>query len=875
MPLLSSAIPNLVNGVSQQAASLRLSSQLESQENAYSSIVEGLGKRAPSKHIKKLAATDVSSAYFHLINRDSTERYSVVMTNGDLFVYDLNGVAKTVAFPDGKTYLNTATPNTVMRALTVADYTFVLNTATVTAMAATLSASNLGKALVSIKQGQYSTQYFIKIGGVTVAAYTTSDTAVADLKTSGIANQLLNNMGLASKPYVTAASYVGSTKRLTQAGRFAAYTWTAGDIITISGGTRAKPGDYEVLSKVSNDTIELAAHPTTYNTPATNYDVADNTLVSPIPTTDIGTNYNFSRVGSTILITKRDGTAIDCTVEDSFGNRAMTVSTDVVQRFADLPTVAPAGFVTKIVGDTTSTSDDYYVKFVPYSATELFGNGNWVETVGPSVQTTINAATMPHILVREIDGTFTFRRATWTGRTVGDATSSPDPSFIGNELNDIFFFRDRLGLLSQENVILSVAGGFFSFFSQTVTTVLDSDPVDVAATHTRVSHLKHAIPFREELLLFSDQAQFVLSSSSILTPTSVTIDQTTEFEASLRARPVGAGNNIYFAFPRGSFAGVREYFVQRDSDTKDASDVTSHCPKYIPGAITKMAAATNEDVLVALSSTDQDGFYIYKYYWLNDQKLQSSWSHFGFEASSKVLSADFIESTLYMIVQRSDGHHLETMSFEPGQADTGSAYVSNLDRRLDETGVTSIAYSAVTGLTTWTLPYTITSTMKVVVRAGDATLREGTALNLASQGGTTITAVGDYTSTKVYIGQTYTMTVQLSEPVLREEARGGGQSVVSAGRLQIRNYTVVYNATGYFVTEVTPTGRTMSTKVFNGLTAGVSAIGNANLASGKFRFPVFAQSNQAVMVLESDSFLPCHFTGAEWEGHYTSRSQRA
>ena len=47
MGQISSAIPNLVQGVSQQSPSLRLSSQAEVQENAFSSLVEGLHKRPP------------------------------------------------------------------------------------------------------------------------------------------------------------------------------------------------------------------------------------------------------------------------------------------------------------------------------------------------------------------------------------------------------------------------------------------------------------------------------------------------------------------------------------------------------------------------------------------------------------------------------------------------------------------------------------------------------------------------------------------------------------------------------------------------------------------------------------------------------------
>ena len=49
MSLLNIPIPNLLNGVSQQPANLRFPTQCEIQENAYSSIVEGMGKRPPDR----------------------------------------------------------------------------------------------------------------------------------------------------------------------------------------------------------------------------------------------------------------------------------------------------------------------------------------------------------------------------------------------------------------------------------------------------------------------------------------------------------------------------------------------------------------------------------------------------------------------------------------------------------------------------------------------------------------------------------------------------------------------------------------------------------------------------------------------------------
>ena len=92
MPLVSGAIPNLINGVSQQPPSLRLPTQGEIQENGLSSVVRGLEKRPGTQHIAEIDTnfTD-SSAFIHTIQRDETEAYVTVMSDQSLKVYDLIG----------------------------------------------------------------------------------------------------------------------------------------------------------------------------------------------------------------------------------------------------------------------------------------------------------------------------------------------------------------------------------------------------------------------------------------------------------------------------------------------------------------------------------------------------------------------------------------------------------------------------------------------------------------------------------------------------------------------------------------------------------------------------------------------------------------
>lgn len=174
MSLLSQSIPNLINGVSQQPFTLRLASQAEEQINALSSVVSGMQKRPGLRFNAKFRNAPLSSAYIHTINRDARERYTVVIENGDLAVYDLQGNRQTVNFPQGKAYLNAADPEHDFSCVTVADYTFIVNKTVTVQKSAERSPRRPYEGLFWVKQGAYSSTYKVEVEGH-AAEYATLD----------------------------------------------------------------------------------------------------------------------------------------------------------------------------------------------------------------------------------------------------------------------------------------------------------------------------------------------------------------------------------------------------------------------------------------------------------------------------------------------------------------------------------------------------------------------------------------------------------------------------------------------------------------------------------------------------------------------------
>lgn len=565
-----------------------------------------------------------------------------------------------------------------------------------------------------------------------------------------------------------------------------------------------------------------------------------NALVSNAPSSI----FNIELFQNTIFIERKDGAGdFTLTVEDSRGNTFLKGFKEQCADFLDLPPTGKLGFKIKIAGSSKDQEDDYFV-----SLQDPQGSGTyvWREDLADDQHLGLDKATMPHQLVKQTDGTFVFQQGQWDDRTVGDDFTNPFPTFAGNKINDVFFHRNRLGFLSDENAIFSEAGEYGNFFLKTVLTALDSNPIDVAVSNNQVSILKHAIPFNESLLLFSDLTQFVLKSGDLLTPENVSIDVTTQFEASLRAKPVGAGRFVFFAFKRGAWSGVREYYVEQATDSNtNALDITAHVPQFLRGEIKKLAASSNEETLLAISADDPNAMYVYRYYWSSSEKLQASWSRWTFDG--QLLNADFNQSDIFVLIQRPDGVYLEriNLSRDITRAMTTTEFPVHLDRRVILQGAGA------------TLPYTATAVVYVSVNGK----------LLSASAVTSELAAGR----KVFAGIPYRFRYRFSEIVMKKE-----NEPITIGRLQIRNLAVVYFDTGYFEAHVSPKNRATSVVTFTGRVLGSvnNTLGSVPLETGTFRVPVLAKNDQVVLELISDSFLPCAFQSAEWEGYYVLRSGR-
>jgi hypothetical protein len=831
MPAFTSSIPNLLNGVSTQAATLRLVTQGDEQINGYSTLTKGLLKRPPSHLIRNIGAiAGASSAFTHVINRDAVERYVVFITNGDLRVYDLAGNQLTVNFPNGKTYLNNIDPKSGFAITTIADFTFIANKNTTVAMSNLRTPKRNPEALVNVLAGNYSKNYKVVVNGADAGHYQTGSGLVSASSPSGgdWEAQKADGRNIA-------------THRIAQALLFG--NLTTG---TLGGHT------------VTNGVSELW----------TGNGVS---IITRLAENLTSANWDLRRYDSAIHIQRKNTTDFTITVEDGFNGNAMVAIKNSIQTFSKLPVKAPDGFHVEIVGDNSNSFDNYYVKFVVNQSSNV-GAGVWKETTAQDILYRLDAATMPHVLVRESNGTFTFRQATWTDRLVGDEERSPTPSFVGQKINDVFLHRNRLGFLAGENVVLSASGDFFNFWRRTLTTVLDTDPIDIGPSFPKVSILRHAQSYNGDLLCFAESVQFRITGGDLLTPKSAAMRVLGEFAVDTNCKPVSSGAFLHWVGKDNDRAVVRELWLDETGTIQPPLEANSHCPDYVPKNIFKLTASTDLNILVGVSTTNQNRLYIYKYYWSGKEKPQASWSYW--DLGSTILSCDFIDTDLYLVLLSGADVRIVKIPCQVDAVDTGMSFQIYLDQRVELSGG---VYDAGADRTSYTMPYTVTSSVQAWTGySATGTYKPGHKLLIDSFTGTTIRLEGDTRNEEVYAGFPYTFRYRFSPLHVRRD-QGNGLVVITEGRTQVLRMRITFSDTAYFTTEVTPENNTKYTYTMNAWALDDPLLKTEELLleDGDYSFPVKCENTRVAIDIINDQAVPLGIISADWVGLWYPKTRRA
>ena len=334
----------------------------------------------------------------------------------------------------------------------------------------------------------------------------------------------------------------------------------------------------------------------------------------------------------------------------------------VVNNVSRLPVECKNGMIAK-VSNAFTDDDDYWVQFksnygdVEDDDDDAAASGYWQEVAEPGGDVTLNSNSMPHVIVyARKDGkpVFVVSPVKWVERTCGDEDFNP--SFVGNPISNVLFYRNRLVFLSQENVILSTAGDLFNFFPSSAIGVAADDPVDVSVSTNYSSVLQDGIVINNGMVLFSKYQQFLFSTSNdVLSPATAKVSEISRYEFESHSRPIGLGTNIGFvgpSTPSSDFFELTNVFNEGPVDIIQRSKIVS---RSLPNEI-DLIAESKETGVVFFGHFNKTYLWGYRYFKEGNQNdVQSAW--FRWELPNRLVNHFIIDGDYYAVVDR-DGDSL-------------------------------------------------------------------------------------------------------------------------------------------------------------------------------------------------------------------------
>ena len=642
-----------------------------------------------------------------------------------------------------------------------------------------------------------------------------------------------------------------------------------------------------IVAYMSKYTVTINGTDKTYETPK-NVDEADNLGI----TVDAGkiaqeltnlinaiSGITATQVGPGIYITGTS--AFTISTKGSATEEGLYAFQDQINVSARLPNQCENGYLVKLYNSEDIDADDMFVKFVTTNNAAR-GPGVWEETIAPGIKYEIDETTMPHQLVRQANGVFKYEPVNWTDRLVGDNTTNPLPSFIGQKLNNLFFYRNRLGFLSNEAVIMSKAGDYFNFFAGTAQVVSADDPIDLQATSLKPTTLNYVLTVSVGLLLFAPNEQFLLSTDAdILSPTTTKINTISAFECDSQTEAVSIGTGAGFISKSLLYVKLFNMLNVQKESASTIDEATQNVPEFVPQDIDTMVSSPALS-LVSMGKTGGSNLFQYRFFIQGENRVQT-W--YKWEITGKLLMQFFDKSTFYVVSYDSTNVYLT--SYDLSQS-TDEGYLTlptgeKTDVCLDMFNINPYrTYSPSTKKTTVNLPFDHITGKKLAVIVlgtyiGDTIAATDEAVGSVlypTVSSNQVTLDGDYRGRDLIIGYVYDMTVEL--PKFFYTIRDGNRSISdNTSDLIVHRIKVATGLSGPISYQINITGKDDWTNVVNVTLPNTYVLNNVNLASDAVHdVPIYQRNDNLSIKIIGDTPFPVSLLGLDWEGNYNRRFYR-
>ena len=588
--------------------------------------------------------------------------------------------------------------------------------------------------------------------------------------------------------------------------------------------------------------------------------------------------------------------AFDIDAKGGLNNTAIEVFEDEVEDATKLPLESFTGHHVT-VSNSSNAEDDYHLQFIAYDTTLNRGRGYWEETIARDVSPGLDASTMPHQLENTGSTTFEFNPITWTARQAGNDVTSPLPSFIDKKITATFFYSNRFGLLSQDNVFFGVANDAYNFFVKSALTQIDSDPIDLNVASIRPVTLSAVLPSPQGLMLFSERQQFhvLATDSSTLTPTTTIIRALSNYEMAPDIAPVDVGVNSAFV---NRVPGYSKLFSLQLRDVEQPPlvvDISKIVLEWIPDTVDGLTVSPQNSVIMLIDRSTSY-LYLYRYYNNGEKDIFQAWTKW--QLPGTIQTADIINDSVVIVSQHEDEYTIGKIILD--EIPTGSSVVGTTsitgNTCLDmatrpvqpAVGVNAVVYDSTNEVTKIYTPYTPIQQKEAIMLLSVPEADVGTAAAVDADAGLYLAATerteistgyryfevkGDYTSYAdgIVIGYGYDFEVTMPKFYYKREPTTSDYTAT----LTISRVTFSIGRTGPVLFKVKAAGSDEWKNVEYVTDAGTYVADSSPIAQEhQFTIPIHQRNTNFELKVTSNYPYPVSLVSMTWEGIYSPRFYR-
>ena len=589
--------------------------------------------------------------------------------------------------------------------------------------------------------------------------------------------------------------------------------------------------------------------------------------------------------------------AFEIDARGGLNNTALEVFEDDVTDVSKLPLESFTDHNVRVL-NSNSAEDDYHVKFVAYDTTLNRGRGYWEETVARDVSAGFDVDTMPHELANTGATTFTFDTINWSAREAGDDDTSPVPAFIGDPITSTFFYNNRLGILSTDNINFSVANDPYNFFVKSALTQIDSDPIDLNVASVRPVTLSDVLPSPQGLLVFSERQQFqvVTTGGSTLTPTSTIVRSVSNYEMNTNIAPVDVGTTTAFV---SNVSGYSKLFTLQLRDVEQPPivvDISKVVLEWIPDTIDNLTVSPQNSVIM-LIDRDTSYLYLYRYYNNGEKDLFQAWTKW--ELPGTIQTAKILNDSVIVVSQHEDEYTIGSITLDeiPSGDVVATANGINGNSCLDMATrpvspnpgtVNAVVYDSTNDLTKIYVPFTPFAQQNAMMLLTVPLADDGTDAEIDADAGYYATAYertesgtnyryfevkGNFTdyADGIVVGYPYDFEATLPRFYFRRDQN----TTDFTAALTVSRAKFSVGRTGAVTFKLKATGSNEWRNVQHTADADYySADSNPVKSERQFIVPIHQRNTNFELKVTSDFPYPVSLVSMMWEGNYTPRFYR-